>query len=579
MLGLMPSPLSRLRARITPFMAFATAVTVFMAFVIIYPLVRMIFRAFSPEGELDLSAFEILTQPQIHQTIINTGIALGAAVVAATLLGSAFAWLNERTDASMGMISDVLPILPLMIPPVAGAIGWVFLASEGAGLLNGLIRNIMQPFGVTIRSGPLNITSWTGLIFVYTLYLVPIVYLVVSSSLRGLDSSFEEASRVSGASAFGTFRRITLPAIAPSVASAAVLALVIGLALFSIPVVIATSARIDILAVEIINRVREFPPQRDAAIVLGLVMLVIISVAWSVQFMLRKAGNYASIGGRASHGSRTRLGTWKTPARAVMILYLAATSVLPFSALVFVSMQNFWSPNIDWGALNLDAYGEVFVQDRATVTAIRNSGLLAFVGATLAVLIALVVAYFVVRTRTAGRAADGIVKLPGAVSNIIVGVAFLISFGGAPFQLAGTLWILLLAYITINMPQASLTAGTALERIGPDLWEASYVSGASETTTFRKILLPLARPGLVAGWAMVFVLMAGDLAVSSMLASTGTRVVGFVLLDLWQFGIYPKVATFAVGISVLSFTVVGTVLLLTRRQGGAGLLAKSTART
>jgi iron(III) transport system permease protein len=259
-----------------------------------------------------------------------------------------------------------------------------------------------------------------------------------------------------------------------------------------------------------------------------------------------------------------------------MLTYLVATSVLPFSALLLVSMQSFWTPDIQWGALKFDNYATVLFQNDQTSSAIRNSGLLALSGATLAVFVAVTVAYFVIRTRTVGKLADGVVKLPGAVSNIIIGVAFLVTFSGAPFHLGGSLTILLLAYITVNMPQASLTAGTALEQIGSDLWEASYVCGATEGRTFRKVLLPLAMPGLVAGWAMVFVLMAGDLAVSSMLASSGTRVVGFVLLDLWQFGSYPRVATLAVGISVLSLAVVGTVLLLTRRRGGAGLLAGST---
>ena len=578
MVSLMPAPIKRLRSRTTPFLVFASLVTLFITWLVVFPLVSMLIRAFTTDGVIDLSGFQILTRPAIVQTIVNTGIALGLAVLAATIIGSLFAWLNERTDASMGPVTDVLPIVPLMIPPVAGAIGWVFLAAPGAGLLNGLIRRVLEGFGISMSTGPLNINSWTGLIFVYTLYLVPIIYLVVSSSLRGLDSSFEEASRVSGASAFETFRRITLPAIAPSVASAAVLALVIGLALFSVPVVVATGARIDILAVEIIRLIRTFPAQTDAAIVLGIVMLVAVGAAWSIQFALRKAGHYASVGGRASHKSRVRLGVWRTPARVIMVLYLAATSVLPFLALFLVSMQGFWSPNIQWRALSLSNYRTVLFDDRATVDAIRNSVMLATIGATLAVLIAVTVAYFVIRTHRVGRAADGVVKLPGAVSNIIIGVAFLVAFSGSPFFLGGTLWILLLAYITINMPQASLTAGTALEQVGQDLWESSYVSGATESKTFRKILIPLALPGLVAGWAMVFVLMVGDLAVSSMLASTGTRVVGFVLLDLWQFGIYPKVATFAVGISFLALTIVSSVLLIMRQRGGAKLLAGSTTR-
>jgi iron(III) transport system permease protein len=125
---------------------------------------------------------------------------------------------------------------------------------------------------------------------------------------------------------------------------------------------------------------------------------------------------------------------------------------------------------------------------------------------------------------------------------------------------------LLLAYLVTTMPQASFIASTAYAQIGKELSEASFMSGASETRTFAKISLPLMIPGLAAGWATVFVLMAGDVTVSVMLASPGRPVVGYEILDLWTFGGLPTLATIATIFTLLSCAVVLGALALSRKM-------------
>ena len=564
----------RKRGRWFPLVAAALGIAV--SVLIVYPLVVMLIRVFVHDGALDTSAFaHTWHAPRTAVMLLNTLVLVGLSTSAAVVLGSAFAWLNERTDARLGWLSDALPVIPMMVPPLAGTIGWVLLLSPGPGALNVLLRKAEVAVGVDAgNTGPLTIFSWYGLVFVYTLYLVPHAYLTVAAALRNLDPSLEEASRTSGAGPGRTLVRVTLPAVRPAIAAGALLALVIALALFSVPVLIGTGAGIDVLAVRIVRLTTfQFPPDIAGAVVLGLVLVVVVGGAWLLQARFLRMGRHATIGaGRAGGTTKVPLGRWRWPARAVLLTYVLVTSVLPFLALVFVSLQAFWSPVVNWGQLNLDNYRQVLVENELTKTALRNSVLLGVVGATVSVSVAAVVVVFVQRnsTNALGRTVDGVTKLPGALSHVVMAVALIAALAGPPFRLSGTLLLLFLAYLILYMPQSTVTAGSSLAQVDRALSEASLTSGASQGRTFRKVVLPLMAPGLAAGWVFVFVLMAGDVTASVMLASTRTPVAGFVMLDLFNNGTYPALAALAVVVSILTSAVVLAALSFSRYRGRSG---------
>jgi iron(III) transport system permease protein len=123
---------------------------------------------------------------------------------------------------------------------------------------------------------------------------------------------------------------------------------------------------------------------------------------------------------------------------------------------------------------------------------------------------------------------------------------------------------LLLAYIVIYMPQAAISAGSGIDQISNEMLEASAVVGASKSRTFRRILLPLLRPSLTAGWALLFVVMLGDLTASALLAQGSNPVVGFVIYDIWDNGTFAQLATLASAVGFVSFIAVSLVLLLAR---------------
>ncbi|HWK51346.1 MAG TPA: ABC transporter permease subunit, partial [Steroidobacter sp.] len=462
-----------------------------VAAVIVLPLAITIWRLVVDERSLTFGAFaDTWNEPGTVAMLRNTILMVGASTTFAVMIAATFAWLNERTDARIGWASETLPIVPFFVPPLAGAIGWVILAEPNVGLLNTGVRSIAGWVGLDLgSSGPIDIYSWYGLIFVTTLYLVPHAYLVIGSALQNLDPSLEEASRMSGAGHLRTLARVTLPAIRPSLISAVLLALVVGFALYSVPVLIAAGANIDILSVRIVRLMtRSFPPEMAEAVVLCLIMIVFIGTASFLQTRATRAGRHATIGGRFGGGAIIKLGVMRWPARAAVIAYLLASSVLPFVGLVLLSLQKFWSTDIAWSNLSLENYNNLFLSGAEfgdATKALRNSIVLGIVGATAAILIAALITYYIA-ARSQGmlsRAVNSIVKLPGALSHIVLALALIATLAGPPISLGGTLAILFIAYLVMYMPQASVTAGSAFFQVDRFLQEASRISGATEFRT------------------------------------------------------------------------------------------------
>lgn len=549
------------------FVVLSAAVGVGVAVLILYPLAAAVPQVFIDDGRVDLSAFRSAwTAPGIGSMLRNTAVVVCVSTALSVVIGSVFAWFSERTDAHMGRLTEVLPIVPMMVPPLAGTIGWVLLLTPGPGLLNVLLRKVMAAFGGDPGlEGPLTIFSWYGLIFVYVLYMVPHVFLTVAAALRNLDPALEEASRVSGARPWTTLLRITLPAVRPSITAGALLALVIGLSMFSTPFVLGTPAGIDVLAVRIVRLTSfSFPAELGEAVVLGSVLILLVGSAWMLQTRVLRAARHATIGGRTGTEARVALGTsGRLLARASMLAYLAVTSILPFSALVLVSLQPFWTSNIDVSRWSLANYQRVLFDNDFTKSAFQHSLGLGVVGATTAIAIAALIVFYVQRNTHSrvARGIDGTTKLPAALSHVIVGLALIATFSGPPFDLNGTLLILFLGYLVLYLPQATITAGSALSQIDRSMSEASLMSGASQGTTFRRVAIPLMAPGLRAGWIFVFVLMAGDVTASVMLASSNTPVVGFVMIDLFANSTYPVLAAMGAVISIITSGVVLLALL------------------
>lgn len=551
------------------FIRFSWLIAGVLTFFILFPLLQTLLSVsgFDEEGWQFLRVLDVWTHAETWVSLWNLLVAVMAGGTIAVVVGSVLAWINVRTDARIGWAAEILPLVPLFVPAIVSAVGWVFLTSPDAGYLNVLIRGGLSLIGIDLEAGPFNIFSWPGLISVYGLFLTPYAYLAVSNGLQSLDPSLEEAARISGYGPYRAVFKVVLPNLKPSLGAGVVQVLMIGSALFAVPVVIGTSAGIDVLPVKIVYAMtREYPQDLYGAVGMSLALVALIVAANAGLGRMVRKGNYATIGGRGSRDNVTRLGKGKVPARILMLGYLSLTSLLPFLGVLLVSFQGFWSPNFELRTLTLNNYAAIL--DRPLLRdSVTNSLMLGALAATVAVFCVAIIAYTTSRRNNKATSfIDGVIKTPAAVSHIVMGLAFLVAFGAAPFEWTGTVWLLVAVYVVIFIPQASLYANSAAQQIGNDMIEAAQVSGASPGKIFAKIAVPLMGPALISAWALVFVLGWSEVNASAMLSGVNNPVVGVQVLDLFNNGTYPNLAALGVIVAVLSSIVVMTVLSFRRRK-------------
>jgi iron(III) transport system permease protein len=549
------------RNRVNLFVVVATLFIACMAFLVLYPLARMVLWTFFSGGYFDNGPIvSLLAEKWLPGAALATAIVTLVSALISVAFGGMLGWINERTDASLGRIGFLLPIIPLLIPNIALSIGWVFLAAPNVGFLNALLAKLPWISGL----GQLNIYSWGGLIFVYALNGVPYAYLIISAAFRNIDASLEEASQISGSSQLGTLWRVSVPAVMPAIVAALMVIVIINLSVYSIPAIIATTAHINLLPISIVVMVsKNYPPEIAEAQILGVFMMAVIALLWLVQSRISAGRNFVTLGGRSVAARKLALGEWKWPARSLMVGFIGASCGLPAVALLIVSVQPYWTPAINFETLTLQNYVDVVHNNRATSESLANSLLLSLSGATIGMLIVTVIAVFLVNREGAlPRMIDFLIKMPGVIPHLILALGFLVAFGGFPFYLAGSVQILLLAYIVTYIPPGAIASGAAILQVGRDLHEASAIAGGSEGRTIWEIVVPLALPGILAGWAIVFVHMMGDTSAAAILAGIGSPVIGFAILEIWETGSFGSLAALSTILCVINIAVLAVIGLI-----------------
>jgi iron(III) transport system permease protein len=397
---------------------------------------------------------------------------------------------------------------------------------------------------------------------------VPFTYLMLSSGLRNMDTQLEEQSWMCGVSPRTTLRKVVLPALAPSVLGSALLVVWSGFGMFAVPETIAAPAHIPIMSVSIVQYIQSsFPPHYGSAVVMSFIMMAMIALVWFTSRVLTSRARFASVGGRGSRAPRRPLGWWKWPVRAAVVGWAMLGTLLPALALLLVATNGYWTVHIRWGRLNFAAFqGSVF-HDTNTALALKDSFVIAAIVAVVGVFIASMLS---VANRTRSRTTstlDGLVKLPVIISHLVLALGFILAFAGPPFRLAGTVALLVLAYLSLFTPQATIITDPAALQVSNELKEASELSGARGFRTFGKVFLPLMAGSVSVAWGLVFVRVLGDLEVSALLAGPGNPTIGSQTLNLYQDGNFAGVAALTLVLTVATVVVVALVIGVANRVG------------
>ncbi|HZY68581.1 MAG TPA: iron ABC transporter permease [Devosia sp.] len=560
-----PAPMSRSSKgkvrQLSPFLIFNGLLLAVFIIGLMFPVGKAFVWAFYNDGQWDLSAFsQFAANDEAVRSIPTTMFVVFWASILSVTVGFILAYLNERTDARAGIFTDFIPFIPLLMPSIAGAFGWVLALSPRIGYANQVWALI---FG---SPGPFSAFSYPTLIFVYSIHGTTFAFLIISAALRNLDPSLEEQARLCGASRFRTITRVLIPAMLPSIAAAFLLVIWGQTGNLAVPSALAQPAGIPIMSVQIVRFLNwDYPPQYGPAIVMSFVMVGIIGSVWFAGSAIRRLGRHGTIGGKTRVAPRRTLGVWKWPARLFIILWAGIVILVPLASLSMVALNGFWAGNLRLDNASFRHILRLFEPGSMTFKALSTSVTLALIVATIGAVLATLLSVFVVsRKDKFTTIADGIFKLPTILPGLVLGLGIVLAYSGRPFMLGGTFTILVIAFLLEQVPKATLTTDPIAAQVGPELSEASHVSGASGFRTFMKVHFPLMIPGTVVAWALLFVHTVGDLDTSALVAGVHNPTIGSMMLSLGENGDYPTIAALAILVVLTSVTAVMIVFVPSR---------------
>ena len=504
------------------------------------PLSALIYNAFTEDtgfgpGAFSLDNFvEAYSSWHILRLFWNSLVFAVGTALTTLVMGALVAWVVERTDAPGGSLFHTLSLLSFAVPGLLMAMAWIFVFSPNIGWGNAVLKSA---FG--LAEAPVNIYSMAGMTWALSSHYFPLAYLVLGPALRALDVRMEEAALMAGGSYLQVFAKVTLPLLRPAILSALLLLFVMGMASYEVPRLIGRPARIDVFTTDIQGAIIAAPPAFGVASALGLTLLAICVLA--VLFYrraTRHAESFATITGKGYRPTRVKLGRARWPvALGVAAMFILALG-LPLVTLVWQSFfRNLAQPFFSAGApATFDNY-EFILSYPIFLAALKTSVLLAAMAATIVAALTFVMAWIAQRSLPRyGFILDALAFTPIAIPGVIVGAGILVAYLMLPIPIYNTIWILLVAYVTLYLPYGMRFASSGFTQIHRELEEVAAVSGAGLAQIFLRIMLPLLAPVLLAGWIYVFVLAVRELGASIFLVGPGTHVLGTISLTMWEEG-------------------------------------------
>jgi iron(III) transport system permease protein len=492
--------------------------------------------------------------------------AIGAAALS-LCLGTALAWMNERTNTPFKKLFFGLSIIPLVIPSILFAVSWIMLASPKIGIINVTLQGLLGTDTVFV-----NIYTMTGMIWVDGLHYSPMAFLLMTAAFRAMDPSLEESALMSGASVLQVARRITLRLAWPAAAGSLLILLVRAIESFEVPALLGLPVGIHVYTSSIYQAIHQYPSQVGLASAYAVTLLLMTSVGIYLQSRLSGQGaRFATVTGKGFRPRTIDLGGWRYVTAGFFILYFVVIVLLPFLVLVWSSLQRFYSAP-SWAALNRITFASyrTVLDYPGFADIVRNSLFLAISTATLIMLLSAVISWIVVRTRLPGRwLLDNLASLPLVFPGLVLGLSIMICYLYIDIGVYGTIWILLIAYVTRFMPYGMRYSSTSMLQIHKELEESAAMSGASWGMTFRRVILPLLKPGLLAGWIYVLIVSIRELSSSILLYSPGTEVVSVMIWELWQNGQYVELSALGVMLIIMLFCLVMLAQFVGKRFGVA----------
>jgi iron(III) transport system permease protein len=553
---------------------FPLGLTLLVLGLVALPVIVLLVSSFRPAGQLPFTGAawttatyaEVFGSASTYYLLKNTFLYAAGSLAVSLPLAFTLAWLTERTDFPGRRLLYTLMFVPMLMPSFAMALGWILLLGPNAGTINVWLREFLA---LDTYRGPFNIYTMWGMVFVTGVIAVPSMWLLLLALFRNFDPRLEEAAATSGAGRWQVLKRITVPLMLPGILAVLVYFTIIFIEVFEVPLAIGTTAEIPVLSVKIylLTSRAEEGYHYGAAATFGLLTLVLGGLLM-VGYLraVRVAAKFAVVTGKGYRPQPVKLGHWKYLALGGVMGYFLVAVVLPTLILVWASLLRFYVPFSpdNFHLVSLHNYRMIFSRDDF-LTALQNTLITSCVAATVSMLLAAVIAWYLVRRPGLLARVLGVVSfMPLAIPNVIIALALLLLYTGTP--LYGTLTIMILAFVTRYLAFTTRVMHAAQLQIDKVLEEAALVAGAGRVLTFVKINLRVLLPALLNGWLWVVAHAVRDFAVPLFLATSSTLLLANLIWGQWELGSMPMASAYIVVLIVI----VVALVFIGRGRLGAG---------
>jgi iron(III) transport system permease protein len=551
---------------------FAAALGLLLAVLVVPPLIFLLKGSlFTPTADggllFSLDSYRVvLTERGILKSMSNSFVFAVGSALCAVMLGGVIAWLAERTNAPFKLLAYLTTVTSLGTPYILYISAWLMLLGR-SGPLNTLYRQI------TGSTAPLiNVYSMPTMILIEGLLWSPMVFLMLSATLRNFNPELEEAARMTGASGWRVFRKITLKLSMPSVLALMMLVFIRSLEAFEVPAVVGLPGGIRMLTTDIYATLQAIPPDLSSASALSACLLVVVAVLlYLYGRMTRSAAQFATVTGKNFRPNHLDLGPWRYLAGGVIVCNFLMLSVLPVLVLIWASLLPFYQAvsRHTLSLVSLTNYANVLASSHY-VNLIANTMIIAVATSTVVMLLASLTAWLRVRKAPGAGLLDALATMPLAFPGIILGVAVMQLFLNIPIGVYGTIWIIVWAFVINTMPYGMRYSFAGMLQLHRELEEAAVMSGARQSTTFRRIVMPLLWPSLFAGWIFIFLLATRVLSLPVLLSSTSSQTMAVAMFDLMNNGQTPELAALGLLWS-LAMTAIVVLFHYVARKSGVGI--------
>lgn len=540
------------------------AVAAVAAVLVLYPIYFLFQAALNvgdpeakPPTDYGLDNFAALGR--YWEILLNTVTVSLAATVLALLFGFVTAWILSRTNVPGRHVLEQLMAIPYYVTPLLGAFAWSLLGAPESGFVNQAWRALGgEDYLIDIA------TPW-GIAWVMALFEGSVAFVMIGAVMKSMDPALEEASQIIGAGRLATMLRITLPLVAPGVLGAAVFVFAEMLGSFSAALVLGLPSRFYVVTTAMYQLVSQYPPRIPLAAAMGVSLFAVMFVMLFVYRRIVTRRSYVTITGKAFRPRVMDVGALRYILLGVCVLYVALSVVLPLLTLAYASVQKIavaFPAAANW---TLDNYRTATTMN-AVRSALTNSLVLGVATATIGVALMGLLSWIIYRSRVPGSGIiEYIVMFPQAVPRLVFAFGMMWAWLIFPIPIYGTLWLLLIAYLTVFLPLGIRTISGVMLQVDRSLEESAQMCGAPWAYRIRTITVPLLRPGLVAAWLLLFVASVRELGASILLMGPNAKVITPAIVESWFASSAELTAAMALIQTLVVASAMALFVTLTRR--------------